>query len=130
MEGADPKEELGKKSVIIQLAKHPNEESKQKSWDISEDLYRFVHVMRWGIFWNKVKLCYGQVKYICTAVIELDEVFDSTAHFHSLDTVKNTDAVNGKAQCRATADDGVELMRILDAIYRTAETGKSVDIVR
>lgn len=45
--------------------------------------------------------------------------------------VKNfTDAINGKAQCIATADDGVELMRILDAVYLSAETGKSVDIVR
>ena len=45
--------------------------------------------------------------------------------------IKNfVDAVNGKAKCLATADDGVELMRILDAIYLSAETGKSVDIVR
>ncbi len=45
--------------------------------------------------------------------------------------VKNfVDSVNGKAKCLATADDGVELMRILDAIYLSAETGKSVDIVR
>ncbi len=40
------------------------------------------------------------------------------------------DSVNGKAKCLATADDGVELMRILDAIYLSAETGKSVDIQR
>lgn len=40
------------------------------------------------------------------------------------------DAVEGKAECMATADDGVELMRILDAIYESSETGKSVDIVR
>lgn len=45
--------------------------------------------------------------------------------------VKNfVDAVNGKAKCLATADDGVELMRILDAVYLSAKTGKSVDIVR
>lgn len=45
--------------------------------------------------------------------------------------VKNfIDSVNGKAKCLATADDGVELMRILDAIYLSAETGKSVDIER
>lgn len=45
--------------------------------------------------------------------------------------VKNfADAINGKAECIATADDGVELMRILDAVYLSAETGKSVDIVR
>lgn len=40
------------------------------------------------------------------------------------------DAVEGKAECMATADDGVELMRILDAIYESSVTGKSVDIVR
>ena len=45
--------------------------------------------------------------------------------------IKNfIDAVNGRAECLATAEDGVELMRILDAIYLSAETGKSVDIVR
>lgn len=45
--------------------------------------------------------------------------------------IKNfADAVTGKAKCIATAEDGVELMRILDAIYLSAETGKSVDIVR
>lgn len=45
--------------------------------------------------------------------------------------IKNfVDAVEGKAKCLATADDGVELMRILDAVYESAATGKSVDIVR
>ncbi len=40
------------------------------------------------------------------------------------------DASEGKAKCKAPAEDGVELMRILDAIYESAATGKSVDIVR
>lgn len=40
------------------------------------------------------------------------------------------DTIEGKAELLANADDGVELMRILDAIYESAETGKSVDIVR
>ncbi|MBQ2720527.1 MAG: Gfo/Idh/MocA family oxidoreductase [Clostridia bacterium] len=40
------------------------------------------------------------------------------------------DAIEGKAECKAPADDGIELMRILDAIYESARTGKSVDIVR
>ena len=40
------------------------------------------------------------------------------------------DSVEGKAECKAPAKDGVELMRILDAIYQSAETGKSVDIMR
>lgn len=40
------------------------------------------------------------------------------------------DATEGKAVCKAPAEDGVELMRILDAIYESARTGKSVDITR
>lgn len=38
------------------------------------------------------------------------------------------DASEGKAPCRATAEDGVALMKILDAIYESAKNGKSVDI--
>ena len=38
------------------------------------------------------------------------------------------DAAEGKAPCRATGEDGVALMKILDAIYESAQTGKSVDI--
>ena len=37
-------------------------------------------------------------------------------------------AVLGIGPCRAPAEDGVELMRIIDAIYLSAKTGKSVDI--
>ena len=40
------------------------------------------------------------------------------------------DAVNGNAPCIAPAEDGVELMRIIDAIYESAETGRSVEITR
>ena len=40
------------------------------------------------------------------------------------------DAVESKAKCIAPAEDGVELMRILDAVYESARTGRSVDIVR
>ena len=40
------------------------------------------------------------------------------------------DAVNGDAPCIAPAEDGVELMRIIDAIYESAKTGKSVEITR
>ncbi|MBP3368807.1 MAG: Gfo/Idh/MocA family oxidoreductase [Clostridia bacterium] len=38
------------------------------------------------------------------------------------------DAVEGKAPCRATAEDGVILMKILDAVYESARTGKLVEI--
>lgn len=43
--------------------------------------------------------------------------------------VKNyVDAVEGVAPCMAPAEDGVTLMKILDAVYLSAQTGKSVDI--
>ena len=38
------------------------------------------------------------------------------------------DAVEGRAPCRATAEDGVWLMKIIDAIYESARTGVSVEI--
>ena len=38
------------------------------------------------------------------------------------------DASEGKIPCRATAEDGTWLMKILDAIYESARTGKSVEI--
>lgn len=43
--------------------------------------------------------------------------------------IKNfVDACEGKAECKATAEDGIILMKVIDAVYRSAETGKSVDI--
>ena len=45
--------------------------------------------------------------------------------------IKNfVDAAEGKAECLAPAEDGVELMRILDAVYESARIGKSVEIKR
>ncbi len=38
------------------------------------------------------------------------------------------DASEGKAPCRASAEDGLILMNILDAIYESAKTGKLVEI--
>lgn len=38
------------------------------------------------------------------------------------------DAVNGVAPCRAPAEDGLWLMKIIDAVYESAKTGRSVDI--
>ena len=37
-------------------------------------------------------------------------------------------AAQGKNPVLASADDGVELMKILDAVYRSAETGHEVPI--
>ncbi len=38
------------------------------------------------------------------------------------------DYVNGKAECRNPAEDGVEMMKILDAIYASAESGHEIII--
>ena len=66
---------------------------------------------------------------IADIVIHGDNGFDFHRDFDR--EVKNFyEAVSGKAPCIATAEDGVELMRILDAVYESAATGKSVDIVR
>jgi len=53
-----------------------------------------------------------------------------TGDFFYVENENFLDSIEGKAVCKAPADDGVELMRILDAIYESAATGKSVDIVR
>ncbi len=53
-----------------------------------------------------------------------------TGDFFTAEARNFIDAIEGKAKCKAPAEDGVELMRIFDAIYESARTGKSVDIVR
>ena len=66
----------------------------------------------------------------CLADIEIKGThnFDFSRDFDR--EIKNfADAVEGKAECKATADDGVVLMKVIDAVYESAKTGKSVDIV-
>lgn len=46
------------------------------------------------------------------------------------ETKNFVEAIEGKVKLVANADDGVEIMRILDAVYLSAKTGKSVDIAR
>ena len=36
------------------------------------------------------------------------------------------DCINGKAKCKSPAEDGIEIMKILDAVYKSAETGHEV----
>ncbi len=53
--------------------------------------------------------------------VQFNEMFgDEISHF--------IDCVKGEAECRNTPDDGIELMKILDAIYESARTGKEVEI--
>ena len=41
---------------------------------------------------------------------------------HFIDCIKNG------TKCMSTADDGIEIMKIVDAIYLSAKTGKSVEL--
>ena len=51
--------------------------------------------------------------------------FDFSGAFHA--EIKGfVDAATGKAPCIAPAEDGVEMMKILDGIYRSARTGHEV----
>jgi len=43
------------------------------------------------------------------------------------DELKNfADAINGKAECRNPAEDGIEMMKILRAVYKSAELGHEI----
>jgi len=56
---------------------------------------------------------------------------DSTFNFDKAfkAEIKNfVDSSVGLDVCRAPGEDGLALMKILDAIYESAQTGKSVDI--
>ena len=65
---------------------------------------------------------------IADITLQGDHGFDFQRDFDR--EIKNfVDAVEGKAACIAPAEDGVALMKILDAIYLSAQSGKSVDIV-
>lgn len=55
-----------------------------------------------------------------------DTGFDMNAFVNEIKSFVN--ASQGKETCRATGEDGRILMQILDAIYESAATGKSVDI--
>ena len=39
------------------------------------------------------------------------------------------DCIMGKAQCKSPAEDGIEMMKILDAVYESAQTGHEVVLV-
>ena len=54
-----------------------------------------------------------------------DEGFSFTPAFAA--EIQNfADAINGKAECRNPAEDGVLMMKILDAVYASAESGHEI----
>lgn len=47
---------------------------------------------------------------------------------HRMEIVHFVDCIRGKCECISTGEHGLHIMQILDAIYESAKTGKSVDI--
>ena len=65
--------------------------------------------------------------YLADVSLASDTAFDFDGAFkNEIDSF--IDAVRGEGPVLATAEDGVALMKILDAIYRSAETGREVVI--
>ena len=65
--------------------------------------------------------------YLADVSLASDTAFDFDGSFKN-EIYSFIDAVRGKAPVLATAEDGVALMKILDAIYLSSETGREVVI--
>ncbi len=65
--------------------------------------------------------------YLADVKLVGDTAFDFDGAFRG-EIYSFVDAVLGRGPVRASADDGVALMKILDAIYASAETGKEIAI--
>ncbi|MGN1410195.1 MAG: Gfo/Idh/MocA family protein [Eubacteriales bacterium] len=76
---------------------------------------------------NKLELYTDMAGMFMNVQPQADVGLDFTAIFNN-EIRSFVDASEGKCECKAPAEDGVILMKILDAIYKSAETGKSVDI--
>ena len=66
--------------------------------------------------------------YLTNITLEGKTSFDNDAFVSEV--ANFVDSILGRAECRNPAEDGVEIMRILDAIYRSAESGHEEVIVR
>ena len=75
-----------------------------------------------------VKLYSEMDGYLSNTTFDGRTSFDNDAYDREMNNF--VDAILGRAECRNPAEDGVEIMRILDAIYRSAETGHEEVIVR
>jgi predicted dehydrogenase len=75
-----------------------------------------------------VKLFAETDGYLSNTTFDGKTTFDNDAYDREMNNF--VDAILGRAECRNPAEDGVEIMRILDAIYRSAESGHEEVIVR
>jgi len=80
-----------------------------------------------GFSFNEFELHTEQGNEIADIRLHGKHYFDFQRDFDR--EIKNfADAVENKAECMAPAEDGVTLMKILDAVYLSAATGKSVEL--
>ena len=75
---------------------------------------------------DKVELYTDVAGYLADVSFSGEKDFFANAFVEELRNF--TDAILGKAKCRNPAEDGVEIMKILDAIYKSAECGHEVMI--
>ena len=77
-----------------------------------------------------VTLCKDRFGYMTNQTFDAPTSLDSISFDELFAREINhfTDCVLGKAECKAPAEDGVVVMRILDGIYKSAETGHEVII--
>lgn len=76
---------------------------------------------------NELKLYSVASGYLSDVTLQAD----TTAQFDMIfqnEIDHYVDCLLGKTECRSTADDGVQMMKILDAIYESASTGHEVVI--
>ncbi len=76
---------------------------------------------------DKLEICTETAGYladttiVADAALKFDTIFENELrHF--------ADCILGRAECMTPAEDGVELMKILTAVYKSAETGRDVVI--
>ena len=65
--------------------------------------------------------------YMSDVVLSNRKLVD-TGDFFNQEMFNFIDAIQGKAECKAPTQDGVDIMKILDAIYESARTGHEVVI--
>ena len=81
-----------------------------------------VHILDNGVkFYNETAGYLTDIEIHAKSNLDIHDAFaDEIRHF--------VNCTQGKAECKSPAEDGVELMKILRAIYKSAETGHEVVI--
>ncbi|MBQ8509753.1 MAG: Gfo/Idh/MocA family oxidoreductase [Clostridia bacterium] len=89
---------------------------------------RILYGTKGGISLNDMKI-YSEMNGFMTNVslVDVNTYYESKEAFQA-EIDHFVDCCQNKTPCISPAEDGVVIMKILDALYKSAETGKSVDI--